>query len=85
MVQKFNIQTRETTYVWSSEQIQYTTSSGGPWWDGCKLFKYGKYLILAGGNYQSNDLYGSNGQGGNQIRYYDTTSDTIVFKTILLK
>lgn len=82
MVQKFNIQTRETTYVWSSEQIQYTTSSGGPWWDGCKLFKYGKYLILAGGNYQSNDLYGSNGQGGNQIRYYDTTSDTIVFKKI---
>lgn len=82
MVQKFNIQTRETTYVWSSEQIKYNDSSGGPWWNGCKLFKYGKYLILAGGNYDSNDLHGSNGQGGNQIRYYDTTSDTIVFKTI---
>lgn len=82
MVQKFNIQTKETTYVWSSEQLQYTSSAGGPWREGCKLFKYGKYLILAGGNYQVNDMPGSSGQGGNYVRYFDPTNDTIVFRRI---
>ena len=82
MVQKFNIQTKETTYVWSSEQLQYTSSAGGPWREGCKLFKYGKYLILAGGNYQESELNSSNTQGGNTIKYYDTTNDTIVIRKI---
>lgn len=83
MIQKFNIQTKETTYIWSSEQFQYTSSAGGPWRDGCKLFKYGKYLILAGGNYQENDTYGDGGQGDNQIRYLDTTNDTFAIRRIL--
>lgn len=83
MIQKFNIQTKETTYIWSSEQFKYTSSAGGPWHYGCKLFKYGKYLILAGGNYQENDTYGDGGQGDNQIRYLDTTNDSFVIRRIL--
>ena len=83
MIQKFNIQTKETAYIWSSEQFKYTSSAGGPWRDGCKLFKYGKYLILASGNYQENDTYGDGGQGDNQIRYLDTTNDSFVIRKIL--
>lgn len=83
MIQKFNIQTKETTYIWSSEQFSYTSSAGGPWVAGCKLFKYGKYLILASGNYQSNDSSGDGGQGDNQIRYLDTTNDYFDIRRIL--
>ena len=82
MIQRFNVQTKQAEYIWSDETLSYTSSAGGPWNDGSKLFKRGNYIILASGNYQVNDLPGSYGQGDNMMRFFNTTDNSFVRKQI---
>lgn len=76
MIQKFNIDTKETELIWSYD-TQYTSSAGGPWLYS-KLFKWGdRYLVLAGGNKVGDPLIsGESSYGRNCIRFYDTVSGT---------
>lgn len=77
MIQKFNIDTKETELIWSYDG-KYTSSAGGPW-AYSKLFKWGsRYLVLAGGNSQVVDPFisGESSYGANCIRFYDIVSGT---------